>query len=887
MLSPLVLFFPLHSRMRHNMILNKIQEAAEHYPDTVAVQMQIGDRYQQHTYRQVVRYIASAAQSLSKSGIEKGDRVALLSENRPEWLFAYLATVSLGAVIVPLDAQLTEKEVALLLASAEAKAVFVSSSTVQKLPRSGSFSVISFDPGSGVPFSEMLTANSEAGLPPAPAAGDLAALLYTSGTTGDPKGVMLSQGNLASNCQSVIRLDLVHHGDNMLCLLPLHHTYPAMAAMLLCLSTGATVTILNSLKGPDILACMQETKISILLGVPQLFTALRRAIFDAIRKKPAPVRMLVRLLLQLNGLLRRSVGVNIGAAAFGKVHEMFGPAFRLFASGGARLDPDVYTDMTNLGFTVIEGYGLTETSPVATFNPLSKQKPGSIGIPVPEVEVRIAEPDENGQGEIAIRGANVMLGYHRKPQETAEVLRDGWFYTGDLGYRDKDGYFFITGRSKEMIVLATGKKIFPDELEKFYKQIPSIKEICLFQGDRGLEAAVVPDFDYLRKMNLSNSRETIAFEIEDLAKDLPPYKRVSGLKIFKDPLPVTRLGKLRRSKVKELYDRGGERAEKTVQEIDAGLLQDPVARKLLECLEPFSSKKNMVPDDNLELDLGLDSLARVELVVSIEKSFGIEVPESFGSEVFTVKDVVQKIKDLLAAGPVASGKNVKMSWSQILALEPSADLTSSLKFHPGPLLNIAHHLLKLTLDLIFSLYGRLSVRGREHLPSKGPFILAPNHLSLADAPAVVAALSRHVAFQTFFLGTTDFFGGPLSSKIAGNINVIPVDMDTRLYGAMQLSAHVLRHDKVLCVFPEGGRSRDGRIKEFKKGVGIIAKELNIPIIPVAIRGTYEMMSAGRRFPKPVPIGVSFGKPVYPENKDYDEIVKTLYNRVVELLEQNR
>ncbi len=868
------------------MILNKIQEAAKRYPDAVAVQMKIGDRYQQHTYRQALRQIASVAQSLSSRGIGRGDRVALLSENRPEWMFAYLATVSLGAVIVPLDAQFTEKEIALLLASSEAKAVFVSSTTLQKLPRNGSFTVISFDPGSGISFSESAAALPEATLPPAPDAGDLAALLYTSGTTGDPKGVMLSHGNLASNCLSCIRLDIVHPRDNMLCLLPLHHTYPAMAAMLLCFSTGATVTLLNSLKGPDILACMQETKVSILLGVPQLFTGLRRAIFDAIQKKPAPLRLMVRLLLLLNGLLRKTVGKSIGKAVFGKVHAMFGPAFRLFASGGARLDPDVYTDMTNLGFTVIEGYGLTETSPVATFNPLTKQKAGSIGIQLPGgVEVRIANPDENGQGEIAVRGPNVMLGYYKKAAETAEVLRDGWFYTGDLGYRDKDGYFFLTGRSKEVIVLATGKNIFPEELEKFYKQIPSIKEICLLQGERGLEAAVVPDFDYLRKMNLSNSRETIAFEIEDLSKDLPPYKRITGLKIIKDPLPVTRLGKLRRSKVKELYDRGGEPAGKAAQEIEAGLQRDPVTRKLLACLEPFSSKKNILPDDNLELDLGLDSLSRVELVVSIEKSFGIAVPDSFGSGVFTVRDMVQKIKDLLAAGPIASGKNVKMSWSEILTLEPSADLTSSLRFDPGPLLNAARRMLKLTLDLIFTLYGRLSVRGIENLPGKGPYIIAPNHLSLADAPVVVSALSWKVASQTFFLGTTDYFGGPFTSKLAGDINVIPVDMDTRLYGAMQLSAYVLRHNKILCVFPEGGRSRDGGIKEFKKGIGIIAKELNIPIIPVAIKGTYAMLPAGRRFPKPARISVSFDKPVYPEDKDYDEIVKILYQRVADLLEQ--
>src|SRR5512147_1139931 len=558
------------------MILTRIQEAAARYPDHIAVQMKRDDGYVRFTYRDLLNSIASASRALSGLGIEKGDRVALLSENRPEWMIAYLCVVSLGAVIVPLDAQYTEGEVALLLADSGAKAVFVSKATRPKLPARAALAAISFDGDEGRRFSDMMTAHPGSVLPPSPAAGDLAAILYTSGTTGDPKGVMLSHGNLASNCGSVIGLDLVDERDNLLCLLPLHHSYPAMACIFLTLSVGAAATILNSLKGPDILACIQETGVTVLVGVPQLFAGLRRAIFEGINKKAAPVRALVALLLRTNGLLRKTAGINMGKSLFREVHAKFGPGFRLAASGGARLEPDVYTDMTNLGFTVIEGYGLTETAPVSTFNPLNRQKAGSIGIPVPGVEVKIADPDENNQGEIAIRGPNVMQGYYKKPERTAEVLREGWFYTGDLGYRDRDGYFFITGRSKEMIVLSTGKKIFPEELEKYYKKIPSIKEICLIQGERGIEAAVVPDFDYLRKMNLSNSRETIAFEIEDLAKDLPPYKRISGLKIFKDPLPVTRLGKLRRSKVRDLYDQGGERAEKPVQESDSGLMADPV-----------------------------------------------------------------------------------------------------------------------------------------------------------------------------------------------------------------------------------------------------------------------------------------------------------------------
>ncbi len=865
------------------MILSRFRETASRYPENIAVQMKAGTAYRKYAYRELLAGIASVARSLSEQGIRRGDRVAILSENRPEWMISYLAVVSCGSVIVPLDAQLTEKEVSLLLTSSEAKAVFVSEACRPRLPRDASLMLISFDSGEGLSFSEMLTAYSDAELQPPPADDVLAALLYTSGTTGDPKGVMLSHGNLASNRDSVIKLKLIELTDNLLCLLPLHHTYPAMACILYALSVGATVTILNSLKGPDILSCMHETRVSIVVGVPQLFTGLRRAIFDEIQRRHITVRLIVRSLLRVNGLLRKTAGLNLGRVFFGKVHAMFGPGFRLFASGGARLEPDVFTDMTNLGFTTIEGYGLTETSPVCTFNPLKRQKPGSIGIPIPDVEVRIAEPDEHGHGEIAVKGPNVMLGYYKKPQETAEVIREGWFYTGDLGYRDREGYFFITGRSKEMIVLATGKKIFPEELEQFYKQIPSIKEICLIQGERGIEAAVVPNFDYLRKMSLSNSREIIAFGLEDLAKDLPPYKRITGLKIFKDPLPVTRLGKIRRSMVKELYEEGGEREDKPLANIDADFLSSPVAKRLLACLEPFSAKKKIVPDDNLELDLGLDSLARVELVVSIEKSFGISLPESFGSEVFTVKDVALKLQELIASSKMKTGSQIRLSWADILAQEPSEEIKQKLTMDSGPLCNIGRHALKLILNIMLKLCCRISVSGLEKLPAKGPYVIAPNHLSLADGPLIMAMMPWTIGSQTFFLGTTEYFGGTVTSRIAKQVQVIPVDMDTRLYSAMQLSAYVLRQGRILCVFPEGTRSRDGNIKEFKKGVGIIAKELNIPLVPVAIMGTYEMLPSGKFFPKPAKVRISIGNPLYPGDKDYDEIVKRLYEEVVKLL----
>jgi long-chain acyl-CoA synthetase len=864
------------------MILTKIQEAALRYPHNIAIQAKAGDHYQQHTYEDLIGRIASIAHALSEKGINAGDRVALLSENRPEWMIAYLAVVSCGAVIVPLDAQLTEKEAALLVASSEAAAIFVSAPCRQKLPQNFPGMVISFDPGDDLLFSELLKLHPKAALLPAPSADTFAALLYTSGTTGDPKGVMLSQGNLASNVASINKLGLFTRRDNLICLLPLHHTYAAMGCMLLPLSIGATVTILNSLKGPDIISCLRETGVTALIGVPQLFAGFRRAIIDEIQKNPVVVRAPAKLLLHANGLLRNAIGINIGRMLFGAVHAKFGGSFRLFASGGARLDPEVYSDMSGLGFSILEGYGLTETSPVCTFNPLAKQKAGSIGIPIHDVEVRIANPDENGQGEIIVRGPNVMLGYYKKPRETTEVLRDGWFHTGDLGYQDRDGYLFITGRSKEMIVLPTGKKIFPEELETFYKQIPAVKEICLLQGERGLEAVVVPDFEYLRKKNLSNSRETIAFEIEDLAKDLPPYKHITGLKVFKDPLPVTRLGKLRRSMVKELYQKDEGSAAQSGPENDNGLLNDAVAKKLLACLEPFTAKKKIAFEDNLELDLGLDSLSRVELVVNMEKSFGINLPDSFGSEIFTVKDTVQKLKELMSAGPGKTLARTPVSWGEILSQDPPEEIAATVTLEPAVLWNAVRYALTLALTCIFRGYNRLSVRGRENLPEQGPYIIAPNHLSLADAPSIIAGISWKLASQTFFLGATEYFGGPVSSRIAKALHVIPVDMDARLYGAMQLSAYVLRRNKILCVFPEGGRSRDGSIKEFKKGVGIIAKELNIPVVPVAIKGTYEMLPTGRKFPRPARVTVTFGKPLHPGDLDYEGVVNALYRDVVRM-----
>ena len=336
--------------------------------------------------------------------------------------------------------------------------------------------------------------------------------------------------------------------------------------------------------------------------------------------------------------------------------------------------------------------------------------------------------------------------------------------------------------------------------------------------------------------------------------------------------------------VKDLYVAGGERAEKTVQEEDAELLAGDAGKKVLACLVPFSVKKHIVPDDSLEIDLGLDSLSRVELVVSLEQTFGIGLPDTFGSEVFTVREVVLKMRELLASGTAkATPAHVRLSWSDILRQEPSEDAKALVRTERSALCLLGWSIMRLFLKLFLRLYGGLTFKGIENLPLKGPYLITPNHLSNADAFALTAAMPGSIGSQVFSMGDTKFFGGPVSSRVAQFIQVIPVDMEAKLFNALQLSAYVLRQGKVLCVFPEGSRSRDGKIKDFKKGVAIIAKELNLPLVPAAITGTFEMMRPGQLFPRPGKVSVTFGKPVYPGEMGYEELTKKLYGEVVGLL----
>ncbi|RJQ42147.1 MAG: hypothetical protein C4550_00495 [Nitrospiraceae bacterium] len=871
--------------MADDTIHNLFLKTAEEHKDGIAFNYFDGE-WKKITYGAFASDSKAIASCLIKTGICKADRIAVYSENRPEWCASYLGIMIAGAIAVPIDSQLNAESVKNLLIDSESRAIFFSSKTeasVNEATNGLGIRKISFD---APDFKEMCGfAPAEAAHYPETSPDDIASIIYTSGTTGTPKGVMLTHRNFCSDAKALINVGIITKSDNVLSLLPLHHTYPFMSTFLVPLFLGAAITYSPSLKGPEITASMRDNGVTILVGVPQLLEMIKNGIMDKFKKLTTPLPLLIKALLEIFGSLRKKTGINISKAILKPVHSALGSRFRFFASGGAKLDPAVMAGLEALGFTVLEGYGLTETSPVVTFNPISKRKPGSAGKPLPSAEIKIINPSDGSvldigkEGEIAIRGPMVMKGYYKNPSATEQAIRDDYFFSGDLGYIDRDGYLFITGRIKEVIVLGSGKNIYPEEVEKEYSAIPLIKEICVLGIEEkgrieALHAIIVPDFEYAKKQQTGNIHEALGWDLSRISGKLPPYMRIKGFTLSSEPLPRTPLGKLRRFMIKDLIKekfqpRAGSPVAKRVKSEDKELMADETGRNVVECVKPFLKEPAAVQSkDNLELDLGLDSLQRIELVVSLENKFSIKLPETFASDIQTVGEIVEKIKQSAVHSPQSAVRyqQAEKGLLNIFSQEPSDEEKKKIGLKQGAIEWFFVSLLMGLIKTFFRIFFRLEVKGVENIPPV-PFIIAPNHCSNLDGFAVAAALPLKIYRTLYFQGFQKYFTSRLTAFFAGLAHVIPIDPETFLGKALQLSAYVLKNNKALCIFPEGGRSYDGTLMEFKKGIGILALELNVPVVPAMIRGSFEALPKGAFLPKFKKITIRFAKPLYPSLPD--------------------
>jgi long-chain acyl-CoA synthetase len=517
-----------------------------------------GGRGQTYTYRDVAQLIERIAAGLQEKGYVSKPEIAVLSENRPEWGIAYLAIQNAGGTVVPIDANLTESEITGILRHSGVEVVFTSGRFEGLLERLGRLRrIVSFEKESVRSWKDLIASEVR---PVRGSPNDVAALIYTSGTTGSPKAVVLTHRNILANLEGVRDAIQFDSGDLFLSILPLHHTLEATCGLLTPLLIGATVVYARSLKSRDILEDIGCNRISVVIGVPLLYEKMCHTIRRSISAAPLPRRLLFNVLYVLSAVGRR-LGLRAGRRLFRGLRRKAGlDTVRIFVSGGAALPPSIAAFFNHIGFDLFQGYGMTECAPVISVNRMDDIIFGSVGPPLRNLEVEIHNPDANGIGEIIVRGESCTRGYWNNPLQTAELLRDGWLFTGDLG-RIKGGHLWITGRKKNVIVSAAGKNIYPEEVEEKLAESPFILEAVVFgrkkenrQGEE-VRAVIVPDMEQIRAEysidpndpDLEVVRKIIGDEINRLKAEMAEYKRIDGFEVRLTELEKTSIKKVKRN----------------------------------------------------------------------------------------------------------------------------------------------------------------------------------------------------------------------------------------------------------------------------------------------------------------------------------------------------
>jgi long-chain acyl-CoA synthetase len=924
---------------------DRFVECSERWPGNVALEIQRQDKVESCTYADVRRMAESVARWIAENNFQRGSRLAILADNHPRWVAAYLGIIAAGCAAVPLDTALHDDQATRLLKDSGASAIFADAKHLSLLRNAVAelnLTLVLIDPDRVA--NQPTTSNEQkdshetkqggkteqtwqADLPsifsagpgnfkPAPANDDdLASLIYTSGTTADPKGVMLTHANLVAEVEAVTNLFDVGPADSLLGVLPLFHVLAQMSNLFLPLVRGSRVVYLETLNTTELLRALNERSITIFAIVPQFFYLIYERITAEINKRGAITRRIFDAMIATNHALRK-IGINAGSVLFGKIHKTFGPKMRFLFTGGSRFDPEIAWAFHNLGLDIIQGYGLTETTAAIFANTPRDNAIGSVGKAMKGVEAKIIDPQpaEDGApsaGEVAVRAPLVMKGYWNRPDATAEVLRDGWFYTGDLGYLDSHGHLFLTGRKKEVIVLANGKNIYPEEIEAHYLKSPFIKEIAVLglegkasEGGDRLHAVVVPNFDVLRQRKVVNAKEVIRFDIEGLSQQLASTKRIGSYEIWQDDLPRTTTRKIKRFEVEKLVKANAARkvsddaadlpAEKPLTEDETAWLERPDVQRGLKIMKEAArgAPATLRPRHNLELDLGFDSMQRVELLSQLESELGGNVDESQLAEIYTVRDLLDAVLKS-AEGGQAAPRAAFAGWKAIFAEEPTDPEVLSLK-DPQPAFNLFWFPLSRILQMVSRDLFNLHVTGLENLPRHGPFILSSNHQSYIDPIVLVSVLPKELAINAFAVGTSEVFGAGFMRRLARWLRVIVLDPDANLVPAMRAGAYGLRLGRVLILYPEGERSIDGNPRIFKKGAAILSIHAQVPIVPIAIDGFYEAWPRGKAFfQKIAPLKITIGKPIIPPPESeaseatYEKLTAELKERVVAMWEQIR
>ncbi|HPS58229.1 MAG TPA: AMP-binding protein [Spirochaetota bacterium] len=757
---------------------------------------------------------------LQSEGFKKGDVIALLAVSNHEWVLTYMAIGMMGGIVLPLDVNLPASQYPVMLKKMKAKAVFISDGYKN---RAGGIKTYSVAQNRSVEKKKKIKV-------PSMTPDDIASYIFTSGTTGDPKIITLSHRNIFVTGSSTAQRAHMSSKDVMLCLLPLYHVYALDACFAGPFAHGSSFVWQTSLKGPDIMKSLAGNPITIFPAAPLLWEMFMDAIINKVKAESDFKYKLFTFFLEY-GTFMRKIGLSpVVNRIFDPVHVLFGRSHRFFVSGGAPLKNKYRKYYRSMGFILVEGYGLSETTgpiclPDPNHNPI-----GSVGPATAGNQLKIVDFNQDGVGEICFKGDSVMPGYYKNDEANKKVFDDeGFFHTGDLGKLDKKGNLYITGRIKNVIVLSSGKNVYPEELESYYKQSSAIEEIAVFglekDGNEHVYAVIVP------VLKSDKSFDLIRNEIIRLNKGLPSYKILNDFAISFDKLPVNSARKVVYSQVRELLAKGvymeHENDTAVLREILTGL--SPAENEIIDLLKKKLRTKTIYTRQTYA-DFDIDSLGLVDLAAHFEENLGVTI------DVEKMKSIQTMDALLVYLSSLEKGSGSKIT-----------DRLFKGKITEKPLLffNPFLYLWMGLIDLLCRFAWKVEVRNPGNLDIKNNIIMA-NHTSFLDLLFIIRAMKIRDIKNTYAIGKKEV---DVIKYVFHGMPVIWIDYAKNTNEVFKRSSDLLRQNKSIMIFPEGKRTDTGEIQEFKLGAAYLAKNIDREIIPITINGAYDIWPSHKTFPE--------------------------------------
>jgi long-chain acyl-CoA synthetase len=822
---------------RHDDLSVMLVDLAEREDHAVALQRFESGGLTRITYRELLRRANVCAARLHEMGVVPGDRVAIGGRNHPDWAIAFFGIMRAGATAVPVDKDYDALRLTRVLQASRSKvALFdehVTNYDLASCPRVELHVVTEADlAGTVGPFDA-----------PTVDADSLASILYTSGTTGDPKGVMLTHRNFTSLVAALAPLFRLDHRDRLLSVLPLHHTFEFTCGLLLPLSRGARVIYLDEVNSDRLAEGLKEGRATALVGVPALWEALERRILNRVAERGEATDRIFQALLRLNRNVGRKSGIDLGRVFFAPVHQELGGHLRTLISGAAALPSATYDTFSGLGLHLAEGYGLTEASPVLSVAKAGVGKrAGSVGKPVPGVELKLKDANDNGVGEIIARGPNVMRGYADNETATNEVLQEGWLHTGDLGHFDRKGRLRIVGRSKEVIISTSGENVYPDDVETQLGKPKYIKELSIVgvpdQHSGELVACLaVPESDEKLDRGVLHTRALAS--LREAIDTLPRHTRPALVFLVNYDLPRTSTKKIQRKEVKSIIERLRTSAHALSTSEAKGDAGGDLAVRQAVAAVARRKVSELAATQDLVAELGFDSLMVVDLSTLLEDRFpGLDA---------TKLSQCRTVGELEAA--VATHRN-----------RPSGGAASTAKIEreeddekitlPSALANPLKRAIGLVQNEAFNAFMRTKVYGRANIPKNRACIVVANHSSHLDVGLIKYGLGDYGS-ELVSMGAVDyFFTGKWRKAYFENLtNVEPLDRKAGLRRALQQAGEQIDAGKVVLIFPEGTRSPDGQMRAFLPLVGHLALTHRVDILPIYLEGAHAAFPKGATLPK--------------------------------------